>query len=185
MQFLKLRSSLIREIVSIKSKHCSNLNTTQFLIHPDCVQQYPIHSASGIPLSKVASAIVRKEPSIVAPSGGFLRLSHLLPFDPFENFGQELLRELSSSCQNSREVKVPECALHSISMAGERSWVKLAEILEVGQDLVSKLRMDTTKTEIEKCRSVLDHWSSRKGTYSQLYEQLSSYSVFTGMVCNM
>ena len=185
MQFLKLRSSLIREIVSIKSKHCSNLNATQFLIHPEHVQQYPIHSVSGLPLSEVASAIVRKEPSIVASSGDFLRLSDLLLFDPFENFGPRLLQELSSSYQHSREVKVTDSTLRLISIAGERSWVKLAEILEVDQDLVSKLRMDTTKTEIEKCRSILDRWSSRKGTYSQLYEQLSSYSVLTGMVCNM
>ena len=182
MQFLKLRSSLIREIISIKSKHCSNLNTTQFLIHPEDVQQYPIHSVSGLSLSEVASAIVKKQPSILV-SEDFLFLGDLLLFDPFENFGAKLLQELSSSYQNSRDVKVTESTLRLISMAGERSWVKLAEILEVDQDLVSKLQMDTTKTEIEKCRSVLDHWSSRKGTYSQLYEQLSSYSVFAGMVC--
>ena len=187
MQFLKLRSSLIQEIISIKSKHCSNLNTTQFLIHPELVQQYPLRSVSGLPLSDVASAIVNKQPSIVEPSGEFLLLSDLLLFDPFQNFGAELLQELSSSYQHSREVKVPESTLRSISMAGEHSWEKLAEILEIGQDLVSKLRMDTTvhKTKIQKCQSVLDHWSSRKGTYSQLYEQLSSYSIFTGMVCNV
>ena len=183
MQFLKLRSSLIREIISIKSKHCSDLKTTQFLVHPDYAQQYPLHSVSEISLSRVARAFAENQPSIIH-SGEYLLLNRLLLFDPFENFGAELLQELSSSYQNSREVKVPERTLHLISMAGERSWPKLAEILEVGQDLVSKLQKDTTKTEIEKCRSVLDCWSSRKGTYSQLYEQLSSYSIFAGMVCN-
>jgi len=78
---------------------------------------------------------------------------------------------------------VPENILHRISIAAEKTWQRLAVILEVGPNIISRIQIDTSKTEIDKCRSILDHWSaSRNNTYSDLCKQLSSYSIFSGMV---
>ena len=184
MEFFKLRSSLIQEVRSIKSKHCSTLKTTESLILPDHIQQYPLQSFPELPLSTVANAIAQRKLSIVRPdTRGFLPLKKLLLYDPFENFGVELLQLLSSRYHGSREVKVPETILHLISIAAVETWPKLAVILGVGPDIISRIQMDTSKTEIDKCRSALDHWSaSRKNTYSDLCKQLSSHSIFSGMV---
>jgi len=106
MEFFKLRSSLIQEVRSIKSKHCSTLKTTESLIPPDHIQQYPLQSFPELPMSTVANAIAHGQPSILRPdTEGFLLLKELLLFDPFENFGEKtlpsenfiLLKELSSS----------------------------------------------------------------------------------------
>ena len=184
MEFFKFRSSLIQEVRSIKSKHCSTLKTTESLILPDHIQQYPLQSVPELLLSNVANAIANKHQSIVDPqSKKFLLLKQLLLFDPFENFGVELLQLLTSSYQVSREVKVPADILHLISIAAEKTWQKLAVILEVGPDVISRIQIDTSKTEIDKSRSILDHWSAlKKNTYSHLCKQLSSYSIFSGMV---
>ena len=184
MEFFKLRSSLIEEVRSIKNKHCSTLKTTESLIPTDHIQQYPLQAFPELPISTIANAIANKHRGIIHPeSRNLLLLKELLLFDPFENFGIDLLQLLSSSYQESREVKVPENVLHKISIAAVEAWQKLAVILEVGPDIISKVQIDPSKTEIEKCRSILDHWSSsRKNTYSDLCKQLSSYSIFSGMV---
>ena len=144
-----------------------------------------LQSFPELPLLTVANAIAKKHRGIIDPdSRNFILLKQLLLFDPLENFGVELLQLLSSSYQESREVKVPADILHMISIAAKETWQKLAVILEVGPDIISRLQIDTSKTEIDKSRSILDHWSaSRKNTYSDLCKQLSSYSIFSGMVC--
>jgi len=184
MEFFKFRSSLIQEVRSIKSKHCSTLKTTESLILPDHIQQYPLQSFPELLLSNVANAIAKQHRGIIDPdSRNFILLKKLLLFDPFENFGVELLQLLSCSYQESREIKVPMNILHMISIAAKETWQKLAVILEVGPDIISRLQIDTSKTEIDKSRSILDHWSaSRKNTYSHLCKQLSSYSIFSEMV---
>ena len=184
MGFFKLRSSLIEEVRSIKSKHCPSLETTESLIPTDHIQQYPLQAFPELPISTIADAIANKHRGIIHPdSGNFLSLKELLLFDPFENFGIDLLQLLSSRYQESREVKVPENVLHAISIAAVEVWQKLAVILHVGPDIISKVQIDTTKTEIQKCRTILNHWSSsKKNTYSDLCKQLSSYSIFSGMV---
>ena len=184
MEYFKLRSSLIQEVRSVKSKHCPSLETTESLILPDHIQQYPLQSFPELPISAVAKAIATKHRGIIHPdTRNFLLLKELLLFDPFENFGVALLQKLSSYYQKSREVKVQESVLDTLSIAAVEAWQKLAVILQVGPDIISKVQIDPTKTEIEKCRSILDHWSSsRKNTYSDLCKQLSSYSIFSGMV---
>jgi len=131
MEFFKLRSSLIQEVRSIKNKHCSTLKTIEFLIPPHCIQQYPLQSFTELPMSTVANAIAHGQPNIIQPdTRDFLPLKNLLLFDPFENFGVELLHLLSSSYQKSREVMVPANILHKISIAAEKTWQKLAVILD-------------------------------------------------------
>ena len=181
MQCVKLRSELIGEVLSIKGDH---VVTEEFLVHPKCLAgQYPppLEGDNLLPLSGVTKTMVSLKPSIVVDGAAgrhWLSLSELFLFEPFECFGVKILRDSFNALNGDKEAST--LMFDAISNPAEKSWTYLATALNVDKFLVEELKIDATKSNITKCRVILERWSSGGRCYSELIQQLSNYSVFAG-----
>ena len=180
MQCVKIRSELIHEVLSIKGDH---VETEEFLVHPKSLTDYPPPLEGGglLPLSRVTKSMASLEPSIVVDGESgrhWLSLSKLFLFEPFEYFGVQILRDLFNPLNGDKSVSTS--VLDVISNSTKRNWTYLADALQVDNPLVEELEIDATKTNITKCRVILERWSRGGRRYSELVQQLSNYSFFAG-----
>ena len=180
MQCVKLRSELICEVLSIKGDH---VETEEFLVHPKSLTDYPppLEGRSLLPLSRVAKSMASLEPSIIVDGESgrhWLSLSELFLFEPFEYFGVQILRDLFDPLNGDKSISTS--VLDTISNSAEGCWTFLADALHVNKSSVEELKIDATKTNITKCRVILECWSRGGRCYSEMIQQLSNYSVFAG-----
>ena len=178
MQCVKLRSELIREVLSVKGDH---VEAEEFLVHPKCLAVYqpPLEEVNLLPLSGVTRAMVSLNPSIVVDGVAgrhWLSLSELFLFEPFECFGEQILRDTFNPLNGDKGVSTS--VLDAISNSAEKSWTYLATALNVDNFLVEELKIDDTKSNIAKYRMILECWSRGGRCYSELVQQLSNYSIF-------
>ena len=182
MRCVKLRSELIREVLSIKGDH---VEAEEFLVDPKCLAVYPppLEEVNLLPLSGVTKAMVFHDPSIVVDEVAgrhwlSLSLSELFLFEPFECFGEQILRDSFNPLNGDKGVSTT--VLDAISNSAEKSWTYLATSLNVDKFLVEELKIDDTKSNIAKYRMILERWSRGGRCFSELVQQLSNYSVFAG-----
>ena len=187
MDFIKYRSSVIQQILRVKSKVCKEVNPEEFLIHPHCLKTYPMPMISQIPMNQIAWSILNKKRCVNlddealshTPGYPFLPLEELLFFEPYHCLGVELLRDIfNPECRD--ESAVPENIIQKVAVGMEEKWQHLAHILQVS---VSHVESDPSSlNNFQKCRKTLALWavSSRSGTYRSLCHSLSQYSIFAG-----
>ena len=187
---LKLRSSVIEQIRSIRKKVCPEISPKEYLVHPHCLQKYPFPMVSEIPMNEVARSIAVKKEFIAIDDQALLRvedypfitLSKLLHFEPYQSFGVELLQTLfDPSCENEA---VSQDSIEIISTALKAHWRILASVLlENSEIVITRIEADDYRMEADKCQKVLSSWSSTdtdKRTYADLRCSLNHYSIFAG-----
>jgi len=93
----KLRSSVIQTVLDTKAEFCPALSMSDYLISPSALQ-YPLMSGQELTfygMKDVATAVVAAKPFVLDDSGTKpAELTNLLPFEPYTEFGETLLRKL-------------------------------------------------------------------------------------------
>ena len=157
LQMVKHRSMLISLIRNLVSKTCPAVEVEEFLLLPD--SNYPPANTTEVPLSKLAYSVINGLPTVPfkaldesAPEHIFIK--QLLHFDSFHAIEDCVLRELTSHSQCAALAPQPTlCTVHSAI----KGFVELAKLLE-----------DRTSED-----------GMKELTYSQLYQLLVKYSIFT------
>jgi len=183
VKFIKHRSSVIEQILSIQKTFCPEVNVKELVIHTHYPHQqhYPLEVAAEISMTDVALSIVNKHPNVISScqEHRFLKLNDLIFFEPYQGLGKELLRKIFNPAQKPTKC-VPETDLHSIARALHKKWELLAEMLDIAPEVITELERDTKSDPIQKCMTVLTSWSQRNGTFVALRQDLGQYSIFFG-----
>ena len=181
MRCIWLRSQLINEVISLRDKNEIS-GTSEYVILPQHLKTYPPQMrGSLIPMSRVAMAIVNKNSNIIVDDEqrNVISVHRLLLYEPFQNFGVSLLHSLFSNQNSREEISNTDTTLRNISIASMETWLKLASLLEADEEVIDKTKINKDKSDSEKCRVILEHWS-KNGTYSELLKRLGDNSIFSG-----
>ena len=187
---LKLRSSVIQQIRSIRAKICPEISPKEYLLHPHCLQKYPIPVVAELPMNEVARSIVSKKEFLAIDNRDlehvegypFIELSKLLHFEPYQSSGVELLQTLFDPSCESETVSQESIEILSTVHVLQVQWKTLANILLENPEMVTtKIEAENYRMEADKCQKVLSSWmQSTKRTYADLRRSLNCYSIFAG-----
>ena len=182
VKFIKHRSSVIEQVLSIQKTFCPEVNVEELVIHTrNPHQHYPIEVAAEILMTDVASSIVNNHPYVKlgCREHQLLKLNDLIFFEPYQGLDNELLRKIFNP-QNPKE-HVSESDLDAIATAVQTKWKLLAGVLAVSPQVIARLERDTTSNPFEKCKNILTSWSQiSDGTYIALRQDLGQHSIFLG-----
>ena len=186
INFIKQRSSVVRQIL-LMQKFCPQVRPKELIIHPHCLHCYPLQASPEfeIPMTQVTQTIVEKHPYLIVddqrlsntPDHPFLPLDKLVLFEPYQNLGRELLESLFNPLHSASTQRVPEEILHNIARAHQAKWRALSEVLKVPLELTE---MDSSRSDLQKCKDILNAWSLRGGTFAALRHNMGQYSIFAG-----
>lgn len=178
---------IIQQILSTKHHICWEVKVKEYLVHPDCLQRYPIERVSELPLSHIAKVIVLRQPYVpldhASPTShstnSFLSLEKLLFFEPYHGLEASILQRLfSPQCANEW---IPDNTLQKIALALQKWWRALADVLHVSPSVRIEVESNDYQSDVQKCLNILHSWaSSGQGTYRQLCICLQKYSIFAG-----
>ena len=161
---VKLRSSVIQQILNIKNRVCSEVKPEEYLIHPDFLQDYPTVQTPLIPLSNLTRKIIQIQPYIPLDQSHAHTKDHplflieeLLFYEPYENLGIDLLKELH--CQH-KDNTLPEDTFQRLTTAVQKSrkWQVLADVLHVPQTVITECEVGMFGTSnAEKCLHIASY----------------------------
>ena len=186
------RSSVIHTILSTKADICPHISTTEFFIHPSCVQ-YPLKVCDGVTLfslAAIARAVTNLKPFIVSDCGKsrgfvFIKVEELLCFEPFSDCGKKVLQEMFEDDNCSKEVSDDFILSMADSIAHQaKSTQKIKWLMKVFQLPLSQLQEQTSQVPKGPTRELIGLFQTWRqctaGTYQCLRETLDKFSVFCG-----
>ena len=168
---IHLRSLVFRKVLGTLEQLCSNISTTEILLHPSDVR-YPLNQVvEQFNIREIAEAIAEAKPSAVSSTGhNAATLVELLHFEPYAQFGlQELFNESDGGGKISDEY------LHHIAHLVCENKDNLL------QHLITKhftLKKQVPPSDLVQ---VMQVWRDHsEGTYQCLRRELDQFSVFAG-----
>ena len=185
IKFIKQRSSVVKQIL-LMQQFCPQVKPREFIIHSHCLNRYPLQISPEfeIPMTQVTQTVVENHPYLIVddptlsdtPDHPFLPLDRLVLFEPYQNLGRELLEKLFNPLHSASTQRVPEEILYNIARAHRTKWKALSEVL----DVPLTVEVDSSRSDLQKCRDVLTAWSLRDGTFAALRHDMGQYSIFAG-----
>ena len=172
---IKLRSQVIKEIISIKAEFCSNVETIEhFIPYPT----YPVDTKSSVPLTDIAHAICSHEDAVLLNKDTPIEILSLLFFEPYKFCNSQCLHDIytNESC------KVKQQFVHHISD-------NISHVNEFCKMLlnVPLLKIEDCSSDRQKAVRMFQVWQSQsEGTYHCLRQHMDQYSIFAGrdiLVC--
>ena len=181
MECVKLRSAIIRKILTIKDKFCSQVEMQEYFLKASDVSSYPnVNEVAKVEMKEVTETVQDAAPCILH-QGGMISLDKLLYFEPYSTLGRKLLTLIFDPENNDK--KVPTEILMEISTLRHPALQHFTQMLQVPLNEVD-FYQDTWPNHP---RIVLHHifvyWQSLKtngGTYQELQKEFEKYSIFCG-----
>ena len=179
MELVRLRSAVIKTIISAKEEFCSKVLVRESLILPEDAAVYPLDlsKVTGVSITEVAATIAEGEEFAVNETNQTIELEKLTYFEPYAYQGEPLLQKLLSK-DNTEDKEITDELLTDIaSKCPQESLDKYHAIF---------------KQEIGACAShegargllqVFQLWRDRmgkEGTRKNFRKKLDQFSVFAG-----
>ena len=181
---VRLRSSLIRKIVSAKNELCSGVPTNELFVHPSDAASYPLKSTVHLKLvscAELATAITEGKGSIVSQSGRTMDLDMLLYFEPYAHLGEQTLRQLFDEGNKVEPKKaISDNFIHRLAESTLQTNTFINLFKPSRSLILERLNQDCpgpTHVLVE----VMKMWRhGSKHSYQSLHEKLDQFSVFAG-----
>ena len=102
LALVKLRSQIIKEILSIKAEFCSNAETTEHFV-PE--PTYPVDTTSSISLTDIAHSICCHEDAVLVDKDTPIEITDFLFFEPYNLCNHQCLVDIYSheSCKVTQQ----------------------------------------------------------------------------------
>ena len=179
MELVRLRSAVIKTIISAKEEFCSKVLVRESLILPEDAAVYPLDPSkvTGVSITEVAATIAEGEEFAINDENKRIELEKLICFEPYAYLGEPLLQQLYS--EDGTEAKENMDKLLT-DIAATRSRKSIDEFCVI------------FKQEIDACAShegargllqVFQLWRDRmgkEGTRKNFRKKLDQFSVFAG-----
>ena len=191
IECIRLRSSVLQKILSMKEEFCSTVSTTESFINPDELQ-YPLRPPQDFTLfslSDVARSVIMTKPGVICNDGSsFVELEKLLLFEPYNNLGEDILKELFDE---KKDRKMKDDFLYDVA----DQIVREADSEDIDQKKEYFLKLfnpHPTLLQERVCRApegathklvrIFQIWRDRSTdqSYGHLRRKLDEYSVFCG-----
>ena len=179
MELVRLRSAVIKTIISAKEEFCSKVLVRESLILPEDTAVYPLDPSkvTGVSITEVAATIAEGEEFAVNETNQTIELEKLTYFEPYAYQGEPLLQKLLSKDNTENKEITDELLTEIASKCPRESLDKYHAIF---------------KQEIDACAShegargllqVFQLWKDRmgkEGTRKNFRKKLDQFSVFAG-----
>ena len=179
MELVRLRSAVIKTIISAMEEFCSKVLVRESLILPEDTAVYPLDPSkvTGVSITEVATTIAKGEEFAINDENKRIELEKLICFEPYAYLGEPLLQQLFS--KDGTEAKENTDKLLT-DIAATRSRKSIDEFCVI------------FKREIGACASregargllqVFQLWRDRmgkEGTRKNFRKKLDQFSVFAG-----
>ena len=98
MELVRLRSAVIKTIISAKEEFCSKILVRESLILPEDAAVYPLDPSkvTGVSITEVAETIAEGEEFAINDKNNKIELEKLICFEPYAYLGESLLQPLFS-----------------------------------------------------------------------------------------
>ena len=175
LSLVKLRSQIIKEILSMKAEFCSNAETTEHFIPKPT---YPIDTKTSICLFYIAHSICSHEEGVHLDKDTPFEIECLLFFEPYKFCNHQCLVDIYSheSC------KVTQQFIDHVSDNISRVDDFCKMVLNVPLH-----KIDDCSSDCRKVVRMFREWQSQsEGTYHCLRLHMDQYSIFAGrdiLVC--
>ena len=180
---VKLRSAIIRKVLVTKKELCEKVMTTESLIHPSELRQYPtkdIRMLKQCSFSVVTRAISEGKPCVYDQSKTTLiKLDDLLYFEPYAHLGKILLSELFLTSLRNRDI--PEHTLFNIAKKACNKANKLdafSTMFDVSPDSYCGQRPGPVQVCLYIFKEGLELCKDQ--SYEEFRHKLDEYSIFCG-----
>ena len=182
VQCAELRTKVISTVLKTKQDFCPAINMKEFLISPSSLQ-YPFdgRALTLYSMREIAKIIIAdKEFPKDTEGKSTIHISQLLPFEPFFNFGEDLLDNLFTP-DPSRE---SEILRHNMYQIANKCYKMLDDFMEALQPNPTAFQRECVKpdcTEVDRCVALFQI-IQRRGckTWRDFEHEFSRFSVFCG-----
>ena len=189
VQCVKLRSAIIHNVLNTKKDICKKVVTTESLIDPSKLKQYPVirtnQKLKQYGFSIFNRAISEGKPFVYDDSRTTLKkLDDLLYFEPYAHLGSELLSELFHTANRKKDI--PDSTLLKIAKKACDKASKVdafATLFNVSPDSVQMYRSQYHSSE--QVRVGFHIFTTglqlcKDQSYEEFRHNLDKYSVFCG-----
>ena len=181
MELVRLRSAVIKTVISAKEEFCSKVLVRESLILPEDAAVYPLDPSkvTGVSITEVAATIAEGKKFAIIDKTQSVELEKLICFEPYAYLGEPLLQQLFNKDVTESEVQeITDKLLTDI--AAKRSCKNVEEFCVVFE------------REIDACAShegargllqVFQLWRDRmgkEGTRKNFRKKLDQFSIFAG-----
>ena len=179
MELVRLRSAVIKIVISAKEEFCSKVLVRESLILPEDAAVYPLDPSkvTGVSITEVAATIAEGEEFAVNETNQTVELEKLTYFDPYAYLGEPLLQQLFSK-DGTEAQEITDKLLTDI--ATKRSRKSIDEYC-----IIFEQQIDACASH-EGARGLLQVfqlWRDRmgkEGTRKNFRKKLDQFSVFAG-----
>ena len=169
LALVKLRSQIIKEILSIKEEFCSNAETTEHFVPKPT---YPVDTTSSISLTDIAHSICCHEDGVLLNKDTPFEIERLLFFEPFLFCNHHFFVNIHSN-EFMHKPPFNDCITSHVD--------DFCQVLDVP---LYQVPVDGDK---HKAVRMFHEWQSQsEGTYHCLRQHMDQYSIFAGrdiLVC--
>ena len=179
MKLVRLRSAVIKTVISAKEEFCSKVLVRESLILPEDAAVYPLDPSkvTGVSITEVAATITEGEEFAINDENKRIELEKLICFEPYAYLGEPLLQQLFSKDGTEAKENMDKLLIYIAAMRSRKSTDEFCVIF---------------KREIDACVShegargllqVFQLWRDRmgkEGTRKNFRKKLDQFSVFAG-----
>ena len=169
LSLVKLRSQVIKEILSIKAEFCSNAETTEHFVPKPT---YPVDTTSSISLTDIAHSICCHEDGVLLNKDTPFEIERLLFFEPYKFCNHHFFVNIHSN-EFMHKPPFNDCITSHVD--------DFCQVLDVP---LYQVPVDGDK---HKAVRMFCEWQSQsEGTYHCLRQRMDQYSIFAGrdiLVC--
>ena len=179
MELVRLRSAVIKTIISAKEEFCSKVLVRESLILPDDTAVYPLDPSkvTGVSITEVTATIAEGKKFAIIDKTQSVELEKFICFEPYAYLGESLLQHLFSKDVTEAQVITDKLLTDITAKRLRKSIDEFCVIFE---------------GEIDACAShdgargllqVFQLWRDRmgkEGTRKNFREKLDQFSIFAG-----
>ena len=181
MEFIQHRTAVIKSILGTKDEFCPSILMSESLISPSSIQ-YPCQKEgekSLYSLKAVATTLVKGKPYVTHDIYDPIKLTELLPLEPYIGLSKEILEKLFSDEYLEKQVTDPD-----LIQIAEKAYhnLRLFEAAIKPNPLTwQRCCNQAGSNEVLLCVYLLQVFRDRGSkTFKDLQAQLSKFSIFCG-----
>ena len=179
MEQVRLRSAVIKTVISAKEEFCSKVFVRESLVLPEDAAVYPLDPSkvTGVSITEVAATIAEGKKFAIIDKTQSVELEKLTYFEPYAYLGEPLLQQLFSK-DGTEAQEITDKLLTDI--ASKRSPKSIDEYC-----IIFEQEIDACASHEGACGllQVFQLWRDRmgkEGTRKNFRKKLDQFSVFTG-----
>ena len=184
LECTRLRSALIRKILSIKNELCSQVSTSESLVYPSDVECYPLRPIAEVKYTScvhIAKSVTEGHRNVVDQSNQLIHLDTLLHFEPYSHLSEHILQVLFDEAGPNFKQTVSDDFLRKMADCIHRKDIFIEKIFKPTSDLHVEHIRQTFPGPTRQLIEALQIWRGvSEGSYQCLRRELDQFSIFAG-----